>query len=115
MKENKSKNIVKPRYKITQEEGLMYSVNRNEFARSTLLLSTINGSYSVVKLPLKPKNGEMYWYYNILAKDFLWTRWCSGGVDLCRWKCGNCFKTGEEANTKGKEIMEAIKKEYEEA
>ena len=41
-------------------------------------------------------------------------KWCNGNYDLLLWKCGNCFKTGKEANAKGKEIMEQIKKEYEE-
>lgn len=114
LKDNKTKNIVRPRYKITQEEGLMYSVNRNEFERSVSLMSIINGSYSVVKLPWKPKEGDRYCYYstkgqvNYARGDAL----CS---ELILWKVGNCFKTEEKARTKGKEIMEQIKKEYEEA
>ena len=41
--------------------------------------------------------------------------WTDEGLDLLFWKVGNCFKTEEEAKTKGKEIMEQIQKEYEEA
>lgn len=115
LKENKTKNIVRPRYKITQEEGLMYSVNRNEFARSLFLLSIINGSYSVVKLPWKPKQDDRYWYYCLTWESANCSRWASDGVDLQSWKIGNCFRTKEEAETKGKEIMEQIQKEYEEA
>ena len=115
LKENKTKNIVRPRYKITQEEGLMYSMNRNEFARSLLLLSIINGSYSVVKLPWKPKEGEKYWYYSEPFNQAISHKWYGGNYDLLLWKVGNCFKTKEEADIKGKEIMEQIKKEYEEA
>lgn len=48
----------------------MYSVNRNEFDRSTILISIINGSYSVVKLPWKPKKmkciGSMAFHLNKL-------------------------------------------------
>ena len=114
LKENKTKNIVRPRYKITQEEGLMYSMNRNEFARSLLLLSIINGSYSVVKLPWKPKEGEQYWYCSIIAKPVVVaTIWGGFSNDLCKWKCGNCFKTKKEAEIKGKQIMEQIIKEFE--
>lgn len=115
LKENKTKNIVRPRYKITQEEGLMYSVNRNEFDRSTILISIINGSYSVVKLPWKPKKDEMYWFYGISLEQALWATWRLNSGDICRWKTGNCFRTEEEAQSKGKEIMEQIRKEYEEA
>lgn len=115
LKENKTKNICIPRYKITQEEGLMFIVNRNEFARSTILLSIINGSYSVVKLPWKPKNDEKYWYYSETFNQATYHKWSFGNYDLCLWKLGNCFRTEEEAGIKGKEIMEAIQKEYEEA
>lgn len=115
LKENKTKNIVRPRYKITQEEGLMYSVNRNEFARSTLLLSIINGNYSVVKLPWKPKEGDRYYYYSASNGLVNYARWDDLCSELILWKVGNCFKTEEKARTKGKEIMEQIKKEYEEA
>ena len=104
-------------YKII-EDGIYYKSERHEawWAPSAQILEfLLMGDYKTVPKPWKPKNGEMYWYYDILAKDFLWTRWCSGGVDLCRWKCGNCFKTEKEANTKGKEIMERIRKEFEEA
>ena len=115
LKQNKTKNIIRPRYKITQEEGLMYSVNRNEFERSVSLMSIINGSYSVVKLPWKPKEGEKYWYYSEPFNQAISHKWYGGNYDLLLWKVGNCFKTKEEADIKGKEIMEQIKKEYEEA
>lgn len=114
LKENKTKNIVRPRYKITQEEGLMYSINRNEFDRSTILLAIINGSYSVVKLPWKPKKSEMYWFYGISLEQALWATWSLNSGDFCRWKAGNCFRTEKEAETKGKEIMEQIQKGFEE-
>ena len=115
LKENKTKNIVRPRYKITQEEGLMYSVNRNEFARSTLLLSIINGSYSVVKLTWKPKYGEQYWSYSLKINRTCCNMFGEFIEDYAMWKSGNCFRTEEEAKTKGKEIMEKLVKEYEEA
>ena len=115
LKDNKTKNIVRPRYKITQEEGLMYSVNRNEFDRSVTLMSIINGSFSVVKLPWKPKDGEKYWYYSKAFNLAISRKWIDENYAFCLWKCGNCFKTEEEANAKGKEIMKQIQKEYEEA
>lgn len=115
LKENKTKNIVRPRYKITQEEGLMYSVNRNEFDRSTILLSIINGSYIVVKLPWKPKKDERYWWYSYVGEAPCSTKWKGSYSDLFDWKVGNCFRTKKEAEAKGKEIIEQLQKEYEEA
>lgn len=115
LKENKTKNILIPIYKITQEEGLMYSVNRNEFDRSVSLMSIINGSYSIVKLPWKPKQGEKYWWYSLAWKQAIETKWVSSYSDLLEWKIGNYFRTEEEANAKGKALVEQIKNEYEEA
>ena len=66
---------------------------------------------------MKPKKGDIYSYY-INSTYFDGTnscRWTDEGLDLILWKVGNCFKTREEAEAKGKEIMEQIRKEYEEA
>lgn len=115
LKNIQTEDINRSRYKITQEEGLMYSIERVKWARSTMLLLIINGDFSVVKLPWKPKLGEKYWYYSINSEIALWTPWYSSGSDLENWKIGNFFKTHEEALDKGKKIMEAIQKEYEEA
>lgn len=103
------------RYKITQEEGIMYSMDGEKWCRSAILLSIVNGSYSVVKLPWKPKKCEKYFIYEPGVVDDSYSFWADDDIDLCRWKCGNCFKTKEEAKTKGKEIMEKLVKEYEEA
>lgn len=42
-------------------------------------------------------------------------RWVNTASDYCMWKLGNCFGTREEAETKGKEIMEQLEKEYRES
>lgn len=115
LKENKTKNIVIPRYKITQEEGLMYSVNRNEFDRSVSLMSIINGSYSVVKLPWKPKKGEAYWFYSETLQHAFSSEWTGSLCDLLYWKSGNFFKTKKEANEKGYVFWKELEKEYEKA
>lgn len=115
LKENKTKNILIPRYKITQEEGLMFSVNRNEFDRSVTLMSIINGSFSVVKLPWKPKKGEAYWHYSEVWGEVVSFEWEDCLYDFLLWKAGNCFKTKEEGDAKAKEIIEKLRKEYEAA
>ena len=43
------------------------------------------------------------------------TNWLDVTEDLLYWNIGNCFRTREEASKKGKEIMEAIQKEYRES
>ena len=105
-------------YKIT-EDGLLYKmptqyVNWSNSSSGTIV-KLLNGNCKALAKPWKPKNGETYWYYRIKREEAFLTTWCYDGLDLCRWKAGNCFKTREEAETKGKEIMDKIKKEYEEA
>ena len=104
-------------FKFTEGGGLMFRYGKDEdFYLSTELAKLLRGDCSVVKLPWKPKEGEQYFYCSILGKSIVVsTNWACFNSDLCRWKCGNCFRTKEEARTKGKEIMEQIKKEYEEA
>ena len=115
LKNNKTNVLNECRYKITQEEGIMYSIDREKWVRSDVLMSILNGSYSVVKLPWKPKNDEKYWYYSETINQATYHKWSFGNYDLCLWKLGNCFRTEEEAEAKGKEIVEQIMKEYKEA
>ena len=75
----------------------------------------LNGDYKAIPKPWKPKEGEQYCYYSKALNHEVSRMWCDGSFDLCLWKLGNCFKTEEEARTKGKEIMEQIQKEFEEA
>ena len=115
LKNNKTNELNECRYKITQEEGIMYSIDREKWVRSAVIMSIINGSYSVVKLPWKPKNDEKFWYYSETINQATYHKWSFGNYDLCLWKLGNCFRTEEEAEAKGKEIVEQIMKEYKEA
>lgn len=115
LKNCKTKELNRTRYKITQEEGIMYSIDRENWRRSVLLMPIFSGAYSIVKLPWKPRKGRNYWYYNAQTEKPYKKEWNGGYYDLLRWKAGNCFKIGEEANVKGKEIMKQIQKEYEEA
>lgn len=101
-------------YKIT-EDGIFYkSKISKDWFKTELVDALLNGCIKAVAKPWKPKKGEQYWYYRINIRNAFSTTWCSDSLDLCRWKAGNCFKTREEAEAKGKEIMEQIQKEYEE-
>lgn len=114
LKDNKTNELNESRYKITQE-GIMYSIDRKKWVRSVSLMSIINGSYSVVKLPWKPKDGDAYWKWATYLELAQFKRWNGSSTDFACWKLGNCFKTSEEAQSKGKEIMEKIEKEYRES
>ena len=103
-------------YKIT-EDGLLYKSPTFNWSISSLgnIGKLLDGDVKAVPKQWKTENGETYWYYRILKKEDSCTTWCFDGIDLCRWKTGSCFKTREEADAKGKDIMEHIQKEYEEA
>ena len=104
-------------YKFT-EDGLLYkSPTLVKWSKSSsgTILRLLNGDYKAVPKPWKPKNEEKYWYYSDVWEEATCITWYGSFLNLLLWKTGNCFKTEEEAKAKGKEIMEQIHKEYEEA
>lgn len=110
-----TEDINRARYKITKEKGLMYSIGGEEWNRSSSLLAIFSGAYSIVKLPWKPKKGEAYWHYSEVWREVISFEWEDCLYDFLLWKAGNCFKTKEEGDAKAKEIIEKLRKEYEEA
>ena len=105
-------------YKIT-EDGLLYKSPTFNWAISSLgtIGKLLDGDVKAVPKKWKPKKGDIYSYYiNSTYFDGINScMWANECLDLLHWKVGNCFKTEEEAKAKGKEIMEQIQKEYEEA
>ena len=104
-------------YRIT-EDGIYYqSVSHSAWwAESAETLGLLlMGDIKAVPKPWKPKKGDIYSCYSVLSNQVISVKWVDGVDDLLLWKAGNCFKTKEEAETKGKKIMEQIIKEFEEA
>lgn len=103
-------------YKI--EEDGFYCKNKQSkdwFAEpSTTVNKLISGYCKAVPKPWKPEYGDAYWKWATNLELAQFKRWNDASTDFACWKLGNCFKTSEEAKTKGKEIMEQIKAEYEE-
>ena len=104
-------------YKFTEDGVLYKSPTFTNWSINSLgtIGSLLNGDVKAVPKPWKPKNGDAYWRYQPQVGNASLSAWLDDGIDFCRWKLGNCFKTSEEAQSKGKEIMEQIKKEYEES
>lgn len=103
-------------YKIT-ENGIFYKSKISEDwikDRPIVVEELLNGCITAVAKPWKPKKGEKYLYYSTYFDEASSCIWTGGVSDLLLWKLGNCFRTKEEAVTKGKETMEQIQKEYEE-
>ena len=104
-------------YKITRD-GLLYKsyIGVNWYSEpSKTIYYLLRGEYKAVSKAWKPEIGEQYWHYSEAWNEALSCDWEGGFNDLLLWKVGNCFKTEVAATAKGKELMEAIKKEYEEA
>lgn len=80
-----------------------------------IFTNVLDGNYKVAPKPWKPKFGEQYWSYSARTKQACCGVFGEFVEDYAIWKSGNCFKTEEEAETKGKEIVEKLLKEYEEA
>ena len=103
---------------IIREDGLFYKTRKEDDWHSeppTTLSSLLKGLCKAVPKPWKPKYGEQYWSYSVKSRQACCGMFGEYVKDYSCWKLGNCFKTSEEAQSKGKEIMEQIKKEYEEA
>ena len=103
-------------YKIT-EDGLLYKSPTFNWAISSLgtIGKLLDGDVKAIPKPWKPEKGGKYWLYLYALEQIISRTWSEGTYDLLLWNAGNCFKTEGEAETKGKEIMEQIQKEYEEA
>ena len=104
-------------YKIT-ENGLCFKATTNgawHSESSIFLKNLLSGDYKAVPKPWKPKYGEQYWNYSVKRNQACFGMFGEYVKDYACWKLGNCFKTKEEAETKGKEIMEQIIKEYKES
>ena len=101
-------------YKFT-EDGL-FSKTNNLSVKVTLILDLLlTGKCKAVPKPWKPKYGEQYWSYSTKINGTCCNTFWEFIENYAMWKSGNCFRTKEEAKTKGKEIMEQLQKEYEEA
>lgn len=103
-------------YKIT-ENGIFYKSKISEDwikDKPIVVEELLNGCIKAVPKPWKPEKGDKYFYYAKAFGQTVYKIWIDENYDLLLWRVGNCFRTEEEAKTKGKEIIEQIQKEYEE-
>ena len=104
-------------YKIT-EDGIRYKSATRDYwfvTSSEYLDILLSGEFKAVPKPWKPKDGEAYWKWDTYVEMAQFKRWNGSSMDFACWKLGNCFETSVGAQSKGKEIMEKLKKEFEEA
>lgn len=104
-------------YKITENGLYCKSPTSSEWFTepANTIERLLNGCDIAVPKPWKPEYGDAYWKWATNLELAQFKRWNDASVDFACWKLGNCFKTSEEAQSKGKEIMEKLVKEYKEA
>lgn len=85
-----------------------------------VLTKILTGEAKIVKRPWKPQAYENYfkaqkWGDGEIHVDEV--TWSGKGLscNLIDWKVGNCFRTKEEAEEKGKYIIEQIESEFRKA
>lgn len=108
--------VTEDKYKVT-ERGLYYKpqIGINRYYEAPIIIyNLLNGKYKAVPKPWKPKQNDRFWYYSEVFEEAAYLDWEDCYYNFLLWKVGNCFKTKGEAETKGKEIMEQIAKEFEE-
>ena len=77
------------------------------------LVGIIAGRLNIEKLPWKPKIDDRYWFVKMDGNvDYYYWRGASFGYAL--YYAGNCFETREEAAARAPEIIEKLRKKYEE-
>lgn len=106
----------KDTYKITKVGVYHRSVNTDAYLLETptTLYHLLCGHYKAIPVPWKPEQGKAFWYYSKIWDQAFSCEWKCTLSDLVFWKAGNCFETREKAETKGKELMKQLMKEFKE-
>lgn len=82
------------------------------FPDDALLSALIRGELNIKKLPWKPQKGDRYYVASI--DSGILVNHCQGDfVDYAMYYAGNCFATEEEARAHAPEVIERLKKFYE--
>ena len=63
----------------------------------------INGEEEIVKIPWKPKEGDVFWsFYRSISSDkwlVISITWTNAVTDIARFKVGWCYRTEAEAKS----------------
>lgn len=80
--------------------GMMTNYHNDEWkSADECLVSLLEGAYTIVKKPRKPKKDEKY-YYVSLRKEIVQTRFYEAHNGVMRYQLGNYFRTEEEITPK---------------
>ena len=93
-------------------------IDMEYYVRNGLIRGLIIGSLRIEKLPWKPKEGEYYYYVDVMGlnaeTEIGRFTWVFDGYDYLNFNVGNCFRTEEEITPEIKErILREMKGKYE--
>ena len=106
-------NIVhKYTYRFTDDKIQWYNERDEKFEDTSCLwtlASIVVGQYKVLKIPFKPKEGELYYFISLDNGDAMGAYYHSDmSHHKLRVKSGNCYCTREEAEKHSDEWMSKV-------
>lgn len=102
-------------FKFTDDYCLL---DKNGMGYNELLIGLAHGMYEIEKIPWKPKEGEYYYYVDVIGlnaeAEIGRFTWVFDGCDYLYYNSGNCFKTEKEITDEIKQrILQEMKGKYE--
>ena len=109
------------RFKLRDREYLIdrhglnryYPGNDMGFPDDALLSALIRGELNIEKLPWKPRSHDKYWYISTNGNAG-YGEWLDSVVDYAMYYAGNCFETRDEALKHAPEVIDKLRRKYEE-
>lgn len=103
-------------YKITKTGLYMLDKHQQLTDVSSKLTGLLNGTLKIIKIPYKPKYGEVY--YTLYGDRTYYTTgfltWCNSDVDYMNYYLGMCFRNKDEAIANNNHRFETYKNYYKE-
>lgn len=89
-------------YAFFEGEGLMKRNEQGEFDNNSSIEfeDLCLGNYEIVKLPWKPKYGEIYYFLDINEKEIMSYPWENDTFDYAMKALGMIYRTEEEAQAR---------------
>jgi hypothetical protein len=102
-------------YQFDEEYNL---IDMEFYEKNRLVQKLLIGKIEIEKLPWKPKEGEYYYYVDVMGlnaeTEIGRFTWVFDGYDYLNFNVGNCFRTEEEITPEIKErILREMKGKYE--
>ena len=82
----------------------------------TSFIKLLTGEAKIVKLPFKPKQGDVFWsFYRSISSDkwlVISITWTNAVTDIARFKVGWCYRTEAEAKSALPKVAAEMGVEY---